>query len=115
MRCVDCELHDCVVGTHFCNYKGISGRRKPRRVSEEDAYKDVPCEYVEDVNEPTFIEIWEVSGNPNGNRLGIAYTKSRCPTLDHLIAFRNSMAEMHECKLEYLIRTDVIKHTERNE
>ena len=46
MRCVDCELHDCVVCTHFCNYKGKSGRCKPRRVSEEDAYKDVPCEYV---------------------------------------------------------------------
>ena len=49
MRCVDCELHDCVVGTHFCNYKGKSGRRRPRRVSEEDAHKDVPCEYVEEV------------------------------------------------------------------
>ena len=48
MRCVDCELHNCVVGTHFCNYKGKSGRRKPRRISEEDAYKDVPCEYVEE-------------------------------------------------------------------
>ena len=60
------------------------------------------------MSEPTFIEIWEVSGNPEGNRLGMAYTKSRCPTLDHLIAFRNSMAEMYECKLEYLIRTDII-------
>ena len=49
MKCVDCELHDCVVGTHFCNYKGKSGKRKPRRISEEDAYKDVPCEYVEEV------------------------------------------------------------------
>ena len=62
------------------------------------------------MSEPTYIEIWKVSSNPNGNRLGIAYTKSKCPTLDHLIAFRNSMAEMHDCKLEYLIRTDVIKH-----
>ncbi len=60
------------------------------------------------MSEPTFIEIWEVSGNPEGNRLGMAYTKSKCPTLDHLIAFRNSMAEMHECKLEHLIRTDTI-------
>lgn len=49
MRCVDCELHDCIVGTHFCNYRGKSGRRRPRRVSEEDAHKDVPCEYVEEV------------------------------------------------------------------
>lgn len=49
MRCVDCELHDCVVGTHWCNYRGKSGRRKPRWVSEEDAYKDVPCAYVDEV------------------------------------------------------------------
>ena len=49
MRCVDCEQHDYVVGTHFCNYKGKSGRRKPRRISEEDAYKDVPCEFVEEM------------------------------------------------------------------
>ena len=47
MRCVDCELHNSAVGTHFCNYRGKSGRRKPRRISEEDAHKDVPCEYVE--------------------------------------------------------------------
>ena len=47
MKCVDCELHDCVVGTHFCNYKGKSGRRRPKRISEEDAHKDVPCEYIE--------------------------------------------------------------------
>jgi hypothetical protein len=45
MRCVDCELHNYIVNTHFCNYKGKSGRRKPRRISDEDAHKDVPCEY----------------------------------------------------------------------
>ena len=49
MRCVDCELHDYIVGTHFCNYKGKSGRRKPRRIGEEDAHKDVPCEFVEEI------------------------------------------------------------------
>lgn len=48
MKCVDCELHDYAVSTHFCNYRGKSGRCKPRRISEEDAYKDVPCEYVEE-------------------------------------------------------------------
>ena len=53
MRCVDCELHDYAVSTHFCNYKGKSGRRRPRRVSEEDAHKDVPCEYVEGGKEQT--------------------------------------------------------------
>ena len=60
----------------------------------------------------TFIETWKVTGNRSGNFLALAYTESSCPTLDHLITFRNCMAEMHNCKLEYLIRTDVIKHTE---
>ena len=63
------------------------------------------------MNEPIFVELWEVIGNPNGNRLGIAYTKSDCPTYDHLLALRDCMAEMHNCKLNYLIRTDVIKFT----
>lgn len=67
------------------------------------------------MSEPIFIEIWKVSGNPSGDRLGMAYTKSKCPTLDHLIAFRNCMAETHNCKLEYLIRTDVIEQTERED
>lgn len=49
MKCIDCEMHTFVVCTHFCNYKGKSGRRKPRRISEIDAYKDVPCEYIEEM------------------------------------------------------------------
>ena len=51
MRCVDCENHEYigVIDTHFCNYKGVSGRRRPRRISEEDAHKDVPCEYLEEI------------------------------------------------------------------
>ena len=47
MKCVNCELHDYIVGTYFCNYKGISGKRRPRRISKRDAHKDVPCEYIE--------------------------------------------------------------------
>ena len=60
------------------------------------------------MSEPTYIEIWKVSGNPSGDRLGFAYTESDCPTYSHLLALRDSMAEMHDCKLEYLIRTDTI-------
>lgn len=67
------------------------------------------------MSEPTYIEIWEVSGNPSGNRLCIAYTKSDCPTLDYLIEFRNCMAENYNCKLEYLIRTEEIGQTERED
>ena len=65
------------------------------------------------MREPTYVEVWKVTGNPNGDRLGIAYTESMCPTPDHLIAFRNCMAENHNCILEYLIRTDVIKRIEK--
>lgn len=43
--CVDCELHDYIFGTHFCNYKGKNGKRKPRQISDEDAHKDVSCEH----------------------------------------------------------------------
>lgn len=64
------------------------------------------------MSEPIFVEVWKVIGNPRGDRLGIAYTESDCPTYDHLIALRDGMAEMHNCKLDYLIRTDVIRHTE---
>ena len=65
------------------------------------------------MSEPTYIEIWKVSGNLSGNRLAIAYTESMCPTLDYLEEFRNCMAENYNCKLEYLIRTDVIEQTEK--
>lgn len=67
------------------------------------------------MSEPTYIEVWKVSGNPSGDKLGIAYTESMCPTLDYLEALRKCMAENHNCKLEYLIRMDVIDHTEKGE
>lgn len=67
------------------------------------------------MSEPIYIEIWEVSGNSSGNRLSIAYTKSDCPTLDYLTELRNCIAEAHNCKLEYLIRTDEIEQKERED
>ena len=66
------------------------------------------------MSEPTYVEVWKVS-SLSGDRLAIAYTESMCPTLDYLEELRNCMAENHNCKLEYLIRTDVIEHTERAE
>lgn len=60
------------------------------------------------MSEPKYIEVWEVSGNPNGDRLGIAYTKSKCPTYEMLLVLRNDMAEKYNCKLEHLLRTDEI-------
>ena len=38
MRCVDCEKHSFVANTHWCD-----ATKKPKRVSDKDAYKDVPC------------------------------------------------------------------------
>lgn len=56
------------------------------------------------MNEPRYIEIWEVSGNPNIYKLlGIPYTDSQCPTYSHLLALRNNMAERHNCKLIRLL------------
>ena len=38
MRCVDCEKHSFVANTHWCD-----ATNRPKRVSDEDAYKDAPC------------------------------------------------------------------------
>ena len=43
MRCVDCEKHSYVVGTHFCD-----ATKKSKRISEVDAYKDVPCRHIKE-------------------------------------------------------------------
>lgn len=56
------------------------------------------------MNEPIYIEIWEVSGNPNIYKLlGIPYTDSQCPTSSHLLALRNNIAKRHNCKLIRLL------------
>ncbi len=60
------------------------------------------------MSEPIYIEVWKVSGNPSYDRVGLSYTDSICPTYSHLLALRDSVAEMYDCKLEYLIRTDTI-------
>lgn len=44
MRCVDCEKHSFIANTHWCD-----AAKKPKRVSDEDAHKDVPCEFVEEM------------------------------------------------------------------
>lgn len=67
------------------------------------------------MSEPLYVETWEVSGNPSGDRLAIAYTKSKCPTYEILDMFRNDMAEVHNCTLKHLLRTDVIKEGASNE
>ena len=58
--------------------------------------------------EPTYIETWEVAGNPNGNRLKIAYTRSVCPSYTYVDELRRIMAEEHNCTLVHLLRTDKI-------
>ena len=38
MRCVDCEKHSFIANTHWCD-----ATKKPKRISDNDVYKDVPC------------------------------------------------------------------------
>lgn len=40
MRCVDCEKHKFEFNTHWCK-----ASNRPKRVREEDVYKDVPCKH----------------------------------------------------------------------
>ena len=59
--------------------------------------------------EPIYVETWEVVGNPKGNILDIAYTRSLCPTIEATDIFRHSMAEIHECVFCKLLRTRKIE------
>ena len=43
MKCVDCEKHSYVANHHWCD-----ATKKSKRISEEDAHKDVPCKYVKE-------------------------------------------------------------------
>lgn len=61
------------------------------------------------MGEPIYIETWEVTGNPKGDILDIAYTRSECPTVEATDMFRRSMAETHECVLCKLLRTRKIE------
>ena len=56
------------------------------------------------MGEPIYIETWEVVGNPKGNILDIAYTRSVCPTVEATDMFRHGMAEIYECVLCKLLR-----------
>ena len=57
--------------------------------------------------ESIYVETWEVVSNM-GNVLDIAYTRSMCPTLEAVAAFRHSMAETHKCVLRKLLKTRII-------
>lgn len=61
------------------------------------------------MGEPIYVETWEVTGNPKGSLLDIAYTRSLCPTVEATDIFRRSMAEIHECVLRKLLRTRKIE------
>lgn len=58
---------------------------------------------------PIYVETWEVVGNPKGNLLDIAYTRSMCPTVEATDIFRRNMAETHKCVLLKLLRTRKIE------
>lgn len=66
------------------------------------------------MSEPIYIERWEVE-YPEGCLVEIAYTKSKCPTYECLMMLRQSMEEIHNCKLKHLIKTDVIQMEESDD
>lgn len=57
------------------------------------------------MGEPIYVETWKVVGNPKGDILDIAYTRSECPTVEATDMLRRSVAEAHECVLVKLLRT----------
>lgn len=61
------------------------------------------------MEEPIYIETWEVVGNPKGNILDIIYSRSTCPTVEAIDMFRRSMAEDHDCILKSLLKTKKIE------
>ncbi len=61
------------------------------------------------MGEPIYIETWEAVGNPKGNRLDIAYTRSMCPTVEMTDIFRRIMAKTYKCVLVRLVRTRKIE------
>lgn len=57
------------------------------------------------MGEPIYVETWEVIGNPKGNLLDIAYTRSMCPTPEAIDMLRQMMEERHNCTLKRLLKT----------
>ena len=62
-----------------------------------------------DMGEPIYIETWEVAGNPKGNLLNIAYTRSMCPTVEMTDIFRRIKADDQRCVLCKLLKTRKIE------
>ena len=67
------------------------------------------------MSEPIYVEVWKVSGNSLGDKLAIAYTKSEVPTYEILQMLRDARADAHNCRLEYLIRTELIEYAEEDD
>lgn len=61
------------------------------------------------MEESIYVETWEAVGNPKGDILDIAYTRSICPTVEATDRFRRSMAETYGCVLLKLLRTRKIE------
>ena len=76
---------------------------------------------LRDINFRWYVRGWMQNPTPNrddswdSSYTFPSYTESDCPTLDYLLEFRNCMAEAYNCKLEYLIRTEEIGQTERED
>lgn len=55
------------------------------------------------MGEPTYVETWQVIGNPKGDILDIAYTKSECLSIEAIDGLRRYMAAAYGCTLVKLL------------
>lgn len=61
------------------------------------------------MGEPTYIETWQVTGNPIGDILDIAYTDSVYLTDEAIDGLRHYMAAAYGCTLVKLLRVREIE------
>lgn len=61
------------------------------------------------MGEPTYIETWQVTGNPKGDILDIAYTDSVYLTDEGIDMLRRYAAVVHGCTLVKLLGTREIE------
>ena len=65
-----------------------------------------------DMGEPTYVETWQVTGNPKGDILEIAYTDSVYLTYEAIDMLRRYAATAHGCTLVKLLGTREIEFEE---
>ena len=97
----------------FCEFANLNGFCKLTACCMGVSYDNKTVYKAEIKKSVIIVETWKIFDNPNGDRLQIAYMEDQFNGDKNLLEeFRNNMAEMHECRLGYLIRTDKIENEE---